>query len=471
MPKFEKLSKLHKYGAAISFLAMEIFALIAFSFGNNYVLYGALSLALLILLIIFNIKEITVDGVSSIALFFLPLFLFTVITAVGVYMRSHVYAGHYSMAELIFIPLGLLPMAFSGYMLSIDRTFKISTFLVVIYSALGILSLVNLGVNLVNFGPFYSLIYKDYYMYYGGAISEVAVGDMAYVLEGFKFIEVRMERYLLFPSLLLTSSIALLFISPKERRLFFTYVAFSVVGLFSLIFVPTLKALIVVVLVLLIDAVIFLLKKFAVVRKPAKYVLYVGLALTVLLALVIVLNNQSKIPFVHNITANNSFLNRLFNTNGYVSKINPLVFDVLCSDNFLGFAVDKSDIYSLYPPELHMSGCFYFDTFMTSGVIGVIAIMFALFIGLKGFKKYFLSEKDNFYSKAVLVSLVVFYLIYIGLFNNTEYGIFYKIYQPVFISGPFMIVVFILSYVLGRTYEAKDPVKEETPAEEVTVNE
>ena len=307
-------------------------------------------------------------------------------------------------------------------------------------------------------------------MYYGGAISEVAVGDMAYVLEGFKFIEVRMERYLLFPSLLLTSSIALLFISPKERRLFFTYVAFSVVGLLSLIFVPTLKALIVVVLVLLIDVVIFLLKKFAVIRKPAKYVLYVGLVLTVLLALVIVLNNQSKIPFVHNITANNSFLNRLFNTNGYVSKINPLVFDVLCSDNFLGFAVDKSDIYSLYPPELHMSGCFYFDTFMTSGVIGVIAIMFALFIGLKGFKKYFLSEKDNFYSKAVLVSLVVFYLIYIGLFNNTEYGIFYKIYQPVFISGPFMIVVFILSYVLGRTYEAKAPV-EEKPAEEVTVNE
>ena len=471
MPKFEKLSKLHKYGAAISFLAMEIFALIAFSFGNNFVLYAALSLALLVLLVIFNIKEITVDGISSIALFFLPLFLFTVITAVGVYMRSHVYAGHYSMAELIFIPLGLLPISFAGYILSIDKTFKISTFLVVIYSALGILSLINLGVNLVNFGPFYSLIYKDYYMYYGGAMSDVAVGDMAYVLEGFKFIEVKMERYLMFPALLLTSSIALLFVSPKERRLFFTYVAFSAVGLLSLIFVPSLKALVLVVLVLLVDVAIFLLKKFEVLRKPAKYVLIVVVVLAVLLALTIVLNNQSKIAFIHNITANNSFLNKIFNTNGYISKINPLVYDVLCSDNFLGFAVDKSDIYSIYPPELHMSGYFYFDTFMTSGVIGVVAIVFALFIGLKGFKNYFLSEKDNFYSKAVLVSLVVFYLIYIGLFNNTEYGVFYKIYQPVFMSGPFMIVVFILSYVLGRSYEPKAPVKEEKPVEEVTVNE
>ena len=466
MPKFEKLSKLHKYGAAVSFLAMEIFALIAFSFGNNFVLYGALSLALLVLLVIFNIKEITVDGISSIALFFLPLFLFTVITALGVYMRSHAFVGHFSVAELLFIPLGLLPMSFAGYMLSIDKTFKISTFLVVIYSALGVLSIVNLMVNLVNFGAFYSLIYKDYYMYYGGVISEVAVGDMAYVLEGFKFIEVRMERYLLFPTLLLTSSIALLFVSPKEKKLFITYIAFNVVGLLSLIFVPSIKGLIAFGVIVLIDAIIFLLKKFEVLRKPSKYILIVGVSLVALLALVIVLNNQTKIDFVHKLTTSNAFLNKLFNTNRFITKINPLTYDVLCSDNFLGFAVDKSDIYSINYPELHMSGCFYFDTFMTSGVIGVLAIMFALFIGLKGFKKYFMSEKDSFYVKAVLIAFVSFYLIFIGLFNSTEYGIFYSIYQPVFLSGPFMLIVFILSYVLGRSYEAKPVIKEETNIEE-----
>ena len=139
MPEFRKLSKLHRFGAAISFLAMEIFALIAFSFGSSFVLYGALSLALLILLILFNIKEIKVDGISSIAFFFLPLFLFTIITAFGIYSRSHAYRGDYSTAELVFIPLGILPISFCGYMLRIDKTFKISTFLLVIYSALGVL--------------------------------------------------------------------------------------------------------------------------------------------------------------------------------------------------------------------------------------------------------------------------------------------------------------------------------------------
>ena len=147
MPKFEKLGKLHKYGAAISFLALEIFAILAFSFSGNFVLYGGLALGLVVLLILFNIRQIKVDGISSIALFFLPLFLFTLITAFGVYMRSHAHpaVGHFSVAELVFIPLGLLPIAFSGYVLSIDKTFKIKHFLIVIYGALALLSLINLG--------------------------------------------------------------------------------------------------------------------------------------------------------------------------------------------------------------------------------------------------------------------------------------------------------------------------------------
>ena len=83
-------------------------------------------------------------------------------------------------------------------------------------------------------------------------------------------------------------------------------------------------------------------------------------------------------------------------------------------------------------------------------------------------------EKDKFYSKAVLVAFVSFYLIYIGLLNNTEYGVFYTIYQPVYMSGPFMLLVFVLTYVLASTYVPKvEEVKEEAQEvkEEENVNE
>ena len=455
MPGFKKLSKLHKYGVAISFLALEIFALLSFSFSGSYVVYGALSLALVILLILFNIREINVEGVSSIALFILPLFLYAVITAFGVYSRSHAFRGDYTNAELVFIPLGLLPMSFAGYVLSIDKTFKISTFLTVIYCALGILCLVNLFVNIVNFGFFYTVLYKGYRMYYGGVMSDVAVHEMAYTLEGFKFIEVRMAHYVLFPALLLTSSIALFFISPKQKKLFVTYIVFSVIGALSLIIVPSRIGLFAAVVIILIDAIIFLLKKFAILRKPFGIALKVILGLGAFLFLFLVLNNQDGF-FIQNITKNNAFLNKLFNTNAIVNLYNPLMNNVFSGEKFLGFVVDNMVMQN----EVHMSGSFIFDSFMTSGVIGVIALIVMLVFGYLGFNKYFRKVEEAFYVKAALIGFVTFYIIYAGSFNSTEYGIFYNIFQPVYLSAPFMIVIFIFSYVLAKGNMAKNEKKE-----------
>ena len=52
-----KLKALSKYSIAITFLALEFFALMAFNFSGSYVVYGSLALALMVLLILFNIKE------------------------------------------------------------------------------------------------------------------------------------------------------------------------------------------------------------------------------------------------------------------------------------------------------------------------------------------------------------------------------------------------------------------------------
>ena len=468
MPKFEKLAKLHKYGAAVSFLAMEIFALLAFSFSGNYILFGSLSLALFILLVIFNIRQIKVDGISSIAFFFLPLFLFALVTAFGVYMRSHadVRVGHFNMAELVFIPLGLIPMAFTGYILSIDKTFKISTFLIVIYGALAVLSLINLSANIVNFGFFYTIIYKGYHMYYGGEMSAVTVDRMAYVLEGFKIIEADISHYVLYPAMLLTSGIALLFISPlRQKKLFVIYSVFTGIALLSLIFVPTMYGLYSFVIVLLITAVIFLLKRFEVLRKPAGIVLYVGIGLASLVFLVMFAN--MNISGIHNVISGNGLLNRLFNTNGIVSRYNPLIDSLFSNGRFLGFVVTNDAMQE----EVHMSGSFLFDSFMTSGVIGVIAIIVMMVVGFKGFKKYFLKENDDFYSKALLIAFVIFFCIYAGTINSTEYGIYYTIYKPVYMTGPFMLLIFIFCYVISKGEEKVETKKEPQAIEEVKQDE
>lgn len=456
-----KIKLLGKYSAAITFLAFEFFALIAFNYSGSFVLFGALSLALCVLLIIFNIGEIKAKGLSSVALFFIPLFLFTLLTAVGNYNVVHTKVfGHFSWAETVFIPLGILPMAFVGYLLSIDKNFKIKTFLTVIYSALAVYVFINLIYNIINFGAFYPLVYKGYYMYYSGVRSQMPVNEFAYVLEGFKFIEVKMAHYVLYPLILLSSSVMLLYTSPrKEKGMFFTYLAFTLLALISLIFIPSLLSLggIAVVGVLLLF--IYFGKRYLKARKAFKYILFIVLTLVGLFYLFYVIVNATGIS-----DSFSGFLAKIFVTNKYSQRVNPILTGLFTSNKFLGFFGNVVGVNIV--DEVSLSGFFIFDTFMTSGVIGALAIFLFIFLGFKSFKKYFYSHKDEFRLQATLLMFLIIFIGYSAFFNEGEYALYYSVYKPIYLTSPFMISIFILSYVI-----CKSRVNVEVKVEEVKAKE
>lgn len=465
------LAKLGKFKAAISFLALEIFALIAFSFGDSYVLYGSLSLALMVLLILFNIKEITVRGVSTVAFFIIPLALFALLSAIGIYSRAHIFYGDFSVADCVFVPLGLLPLAFCGYVLSLDKTFKLSTFLLVIYSALGILTLINFIVNMVNLGAFYPILYKGFSMYYAGERSEVTVDQFAYTLEGLKFIETKMSHYVLYPALLLTSSAALIFISPKKNlKLFITYCVFVAVSAIALIFVPSLLGLFAFIIVLVTDLLIFLFRRLKLPYNPLKYGIYVVIGLIGVVIFIMFLINQPWASGLASAFKSNSLLYRVFIGNRFVANYNPLLYD-LFSDRFLGF-------FEVPDPSVKgqmnlgvLSGGFIFDTFMTSGVIGVIALLILLFLGFRAFKKYIPHNEDK--ETFPLLGFVVFFFVFSLAFNEGEYGIFYDIVKPIYMTGPFMISLFIMAYVYSKNdqYVVEKKEEHQVPKEEVITDE
>ena len=461
----QKILNLPKYNIVATFFALEVFAFIAFSFGSSFILFGVLSLVLMIGLIFFSIKEINVDGISNIAALIFPLIMFVLMTVLGSYMRAHVYLGDYSVAENVFVPIGLLSVALCGYLLSLNNTFKIKTFLIVIFSALGVLVLINLLINLINFGPFYSIIYKNYYMYYAGKRSSLPLDKMAYTLEGFKFIEVKMSHYALYPALLLSSSIMLFKTNPKEeKKTFILYCAFSLAALLALIFVPSIYSLFIIIAVLIIDGVTLLYQKVEKSRKPLTYAMYVIIVLGSLLFLVMLINNQSWASGIRNIIANNSLLNRLLNTNRIVNHFNVMLTDVI-GGNFLGFYGHQ--ISEVVIDEAHLSGSFFFDTFMTSGVIGVIALSFFLIYGLKTFKNYFLySDEDGKIKNVLLVFILVLYA-YSFFFYEGEYGVYYTVMKPFYMTGPFMISLFVFVYVASKGKIDKKKVKEQEKNEEV----
>ena len=451
-----KLKLFGKYSAAITFLAFEFFALIAFNYSGSFVLFGSLSLALCLLLILFNIAEIKTKGLSNVALFFIPLFLFVLLTAVGNYNTVHTKVfGHFSWAETVFIPLGLLAMAFNGYLLSIDKNFKLKTFITVVFSALAVYVLINFIYNLISFGAFYPLVYKGYYLYYSGIKSELPVNEFAYVLEGFKFVEVKMAHYVLFPLLLLSSSVMLLFTSPKkEKGYFITYLAFALLALFALIFIPSLLSLGGIIATALLVLVIYLGKTYVKTRKVFKIVLFIllGLALLGYLFYVIAVATGMSNSFT-------GILDRIFNSNRYARRVNPILINLFSSSKFLGFYGNQTAPSVI--DEVSLSGFFIFDSFMTSGVIGAFAIFAFIFLGFKSFKKYFYSHKDEFRLQATMLLFLIVFVGYSAFFNEGEYTLYYNVYKPLYLTSPFILMIFMLSYVICKSRVEIEEVKEE----------
>ena len=463
----QKLKALGKYSPAITFLAFEFFALMAFNYSGSFILFGSLTLALTVLLVIFNIAEIKSKGLSNVALFFIPLFLFTLLTAFGTYSVAHYKVNDFSIGELIFIPLGILPMAFCGYLLSVDKKFNLKTFLLIVYSALAIYCLINLFYNIVNFGAFYPVIYKNYYLYYGGVRSSIPVNEFAYTLEGFKFIEVEMSHYALYPLLLLTSGVMLMYLSPrKEKLLFFVYLAFGLVAVCSLVLVPSILSLGGLAFTLFIFLFVFLGKRFVKARSVFKWILIIGLIIILLGYLGFILVHQSFAEGLANKLAQNGLFSRLLFTNRYAREFAPLITNIFSGEKFLGFAVETLGP-GLYE-EVHLSGAFAFDTFMTSGVLGVLGLFIFIFLGFKTFKAYFKSHKDEFRLQATMLVFLIIFVVFTGLFGSGEYALYYNIYKPVYLTAPFMLMIFMFSYVICKT---KGAVEVEKKTEEVVSDE
>ena len=455
-----KLKSLGKYSSAITFLALEIFALLAFSFSGSFVVFGSISLALMVLLILFNIAQIKIDGLSTVGFYFIPLLLFTLVTALGQYSLFHVYLGDKTNADLAFIPLGLLPIAFIGYLSSIDRNFKLKNLLIVIFGGLALYSFLNLLVNLVNFGAFYPIRLKDYYLYYSGLKSSLPVNKFAYALEGFKFIEVEMSHYVLYPALLLTSSVMLLYVSPKqEKKTFIIYALYTFIALLSLVLVPSILSLASIVVVALLLLVIYFSKRYLKVRKAFKVILVTFLVLFGIFYLVYLLNNQSSMSGISNMIKGNGLLNRIFNSNALARAYNPLVTDIF--SHVFGFGFVEVDLNTI--EVVNLSGGMLFDSFATSGLFGALAIFAYIIIGFASFKKYFKSRSDKFELQATMLLFLIVFVGYSSFFNSAEYALYYDVITPFYMSAPFMIMVFMFAYIFSMAHK---PIEREAINEE-----
>ena len=449
-PKTKKFD-LASYGTVVGFLCMEVLAFISFYLGQSFLLYGILSVVLAILLILVTLKQIKKEGLASYAFLLFPLLVFGLLTALSNFneMKSE---SHLELIDIIFVPITLTFISGAGFFSAHIKQFNMKTAIMVVYIALGAYVLINLFVTMIYYVPFYTLIYKNSYIFYDGKPSVVPIGKMAYALFGFRVLEVSIEYWTLFPSLLLTACIPLFFLSPKKNtRAFVIYSVLTFVAALSLLFTISKYTLLTDFVLLGGIAIIVIIGK---IKKSHQLIngMFIGLGALLLITFIIIfLVAQKDWTFLNglrSLISGNSILNRLFIGNRFANGMASILDNLFSAEKIFGFPVEFFTGRSTY----HFSNIWIVDIFATSGLFGFIFFMFAFVVGIRRMFKYFTYGRDDHYVKLLIFGYVLGFLVMSLLLLDVTPLINYDAtIFPFFIVAPFLICLFLISYCFNKS--------------------
>ena len=467
----KKKFDLTSYGMVVGFLCLEVLAFISFYLGHSFILYGSLSIVLAVLLVLVTLRQINKDGISSFAFFLFPLFVFGLLTALSNFNYSSI--GAIGVAQGVFVPLCLTFISIAGFLTSYINGFKFKTVMLVIYGGLGLFVFINILITMIYYVPFYTLIYKNSYIFYNGKPS-APIGSMAYMLFGFQLKEVSLEYWTLFPSLLFTAVIPLFFLNPKEnKREFILYAVMAGIAFLSLLFTISRYTLITDFILVLGIALIVVAGKFKQSRSILNAMMMtVGIILLIILIIMFVIAQTSWgfTSGIRNAIAGSSALNRLFITNRYASKILVIFQDLFSSFKIFGVPVGGAAYYYPNGVTQELSNIWLFDNLLSSGLFGALFFMAALVIGIMKLFKYINHDPEADYVKYSIAGYVLGYLVIALLLLDATPLINSDQIFPFYTSAPLIIVIFLLSYTFNRSLSIKkEVVKEavETPIGEL----
>lgn len=463
--------KMKSYVKVVLFLLLEVMAVCAFSLGNSFIFQSIIIIILAIVASVVSYVEYKKEEFTSFLFFLFPLFMFGLLAALSNFTSDPAYVLGKSVGVNLLISFGLGSFALTGYLLSSHVEIKISKVIFVVYCALAAYVLINFLATMVQFEPFYTLRYQNYHVYYDGLMNPTPVSEMAFALMGFSFKEVSIQYYTFFANILLSSCLGLLFVKYKEnKKQFIAYVAFTAIALISLLFTVNKMSIIFTLGELLVIGCIFFLYKYKE-KINFKYVKFTAgaiLGFAGVFLLFFILNSQlffgSEIKGVRDTISGNSLLDKIFNTNFFARKINPLldgIFDF--KSKTYGYVTMSSDYFQgIYTDGMYPIGSWFFDTFLVAGLFGAILLTFFIGYGVKRMFAYFKASNDGWENK-ILIAGFVFSVLFYGLYgyDATPY-VYSDDISPITLCGLFSIAIFLMSYCFYRSNQkVEKPAKEE----------
>ena len=434
-----------KNKSIITFLILEVVALTAFNFGNNSAIFGigggVLALAALLFAIMSNKDK------RSFLILIIPvalLFFVSIIGAVNPFSQIYGKDWYVNLGLLIGLP-GFLAL---GFCLRKLGDVKTKTVLLVVGGALALVCLLGLFSTLIEYGLFYSLIYKGTPNYYYNG-SPFDVTKEMYWLMGFEFNEVFVEYGSLFTILAASFLVGLLFISPKkDRNEFIICATIGGIGLLTLLVIPNLKA----VLILAIASIFAFVYKFLKNQKKVQKIIgfsFLGLVGLILLFFILALINAATGFHI---------LPRIFVNNGIMQNIVPTLKAVF-TPNYDG----STNLFGIVPnllanedALLNNTGVFEVELLKEVGLFGTL--VFVGFVVYAGYLviKYLKNSKDEGSVKSVLVVMLLAFFIFESIFHTINVQVHGSSYNAFLKSPVTLVILFIMGYMISDSHKKEE---------------
>ena len=182
-----------------------------------------------------------------------------------------------------------------------------------------------------------------------------------------------------------------------------------------------------------------------------------------LLILILFINAQTSWGFtsgIRNAISGNSMLNRLFNTNRFVSPIDTIFQDLFTTFKLFGCPVGGS--FSDYPnniPQI-LSNMWLFDNLMSSVLFGALFFLAGLIIGIRRLFKYLNKGTDEDYVRFTIAGFVLGFLVISMLLFDAYPLIYSDNMLPFYTVSPLLICIFFLGYAFNNTLQLEPNAKE-----------
>lgn len=450
----------NEYESIGTFLILELLALVGFGLGGVSLIFQYAGFIVALVATFFAFKNYSKEDLKPILYVGIPLFLMSLFTSFGKFFETNNFLAKLgSFLSLIsFLAIGLSARRM--------KSFSAKNAVLCIGGGLALIVLISTFATWIQYGFFYPLIHRGAGNYYYDGNLYSIINEMTW-LNGFKFVEMSQDYGGLFALLCACALTGLLFLKPKDDKI--TFIVLSVIGgigLISIITIPNIPALVFFAISFLAALFYKYLKDNKLAVSIFKYALLVIVGFVVVCVVIAMLNVSAS--GVHNFIAGNSILNRLFNSNRFMVKINPIFEAALKPFNLFGInTMQYIDGYKISDEAILTNvGIFEVEIIKEGGIFAFIFFLVFLLFAYESFGKYLKQSKDKDHIKVIFLAMLVGFFLYSSLFNDV-FPITHSThsYYPFTRSLPFFLMLFIIGFTILPSGKAEVEFKEEAVVE------